>query len=69
VHAGGSPSRGRDSPPANMFDSGAPTPPCSSCRCTEYSSRISDLEGRLSLMKRQATIALDKASKSCGFMK
>jgi hypothetical protein len=30
---------------------------------------ISDLEGRLSLMKRQAKIALDKASKSCGFMK
>jgi hypothetical protein len=28
-----------------------------------------DLEGRLSLMKRQAKIALDKASKSCGFMK
>jgi hypothetical protein len=31
--------------------------------------RISDLEGRLSLMKHQAKIALDKASKSCGFMK
>jgi hypothetical protein len=28
-----------------------------------------DLEGRLSLMKRQAQIAMDKASKSCGFMK
>jgi hypothetical protein len=28
-----------------------------------------DLEGRLSLMKRQAKIALDKAIKSCGFMK
>jgi hypothetical protein len=69
VHAGGSPSCGRDSPPANMFDSGAPSPPRSSCRCTEYSSRISDLEGRLSLMKRQTTIALDKANKSCGFMK
>jgi hypothetical protein len=68
VHAGGLPSRGRDSPPANMFDSGAPSPPRSSCRCTEYSSRILDLEGRLSLMKRQAKIALDKASKSCGFM-
>jgi hypothetical protein len=35
----------------------------------EYSLRISDLEGRLSLMKRQAKVALDKASKSCGFMK
>jgi hypothetical protein len=31
--------------------------------------RISDLEGRLSLIKRQAQIALDNASKSCGFMK
>jgi hypothetical protein len=31
--------------------------------------RISDLEGRLSLMKRQAQIAMDKASKSCVFMK
>jgi hypothetical protein len=35
----------------------------------EYSLRILDLEGRLSLMKRQAKLALDKASKSCGFMK
>jgi hypothetical protein len=31
--------------------------------------RIFDLESRLSLTKRQAQIALDKASKSCGFMK
>jgi hypothetical protein len=69
VHAGGSPGRGRESPPADMFDSGASSPPRSSCRCTKYSSRISDLEGRLSLMKHQARIALDKASKSCGFMK
>jgi hypothetical protein len=28
-----------------------------------------DLEGRLSLMKCQAKIALDKANKSCGLMK
>jgi hypothetical protein len=35
----------------------------------EYSLRILDLEGRLSLMKCQAKLALDKASKSCGFMK
>jgi hypothetical protein len=28
-----------------------------------------DLEGRLSLMKRQAKIAVDKANKSCGFIK
>jgi hypothetical protein len=32
-------------------------------------SRISDLEGHLSLMKRQAKTALDKANKSCGLMK
>jgi hypothetical protein len=69
VHASGSPSHGCDLPPADMFDSGAPSPPCSSCRCTEYLSRIADLEGRLSLMKRWAKIALDKTSKSCGFMK
>jgi hypothetical protein len=52
-----------------MFDSGALLPPRSSCRCTEYPSRILDLEGRLSLMKCQARIALDKANKYCGFMK
>jgi hypothetical protein len=69
VHAGGSPSRGRDLPPADMFNSGAPSSPRSSCRCTEYLSRIAVLEGRLSLMKHQGKIALDKASKSCGFMK
>jgi hypothetical protein len=69
VHAGGSPSHSRNSLPADMFYSGAPSPPRSSCRCTKYSSRISDLEGRLSLMKHQAKIALDKAGKSCGFMK
>jgi hypothetical protein len=32
-------------------------------------SRILDLEGHLTLMKRQAKTALDKASKSCGLMK
>jgi hypothetical protein len=52
-----------------MFDSRASLPPRSSYRCSEFLLRISDLEGRLPLMKRQATIALDKASKSCGFMK
>jgi hypothetical protein len=69
AHAGGSPNRDRGSSPANAFDSGAPSPPRSSCRCTEYLSRISDLEGRLSLMKCQAKTSLDKASKSCGLMK
>jgi hypothetical protein len=69
THAGGSPNRDRGSSPANVFDSGAPSPPRSSCRCTEYLSRISDLEGRLSLMKRQAKTALDKANKSYGLMR
>jgi hypothetical protein len=35
----------------------------------EYSSRISDLETRLTLAKRQAKMAVDKASKACGFTK
>jgi hypothetical protein len=69
VRAGGSPDCGQESPPADMFDFGASLPPRSSCQCAEYLSRILDLEGRLSLMKHRAKIALDKASKSCGFMK
>jgi hypothetical protein len=55
--------------PANIFDSRASSPPRPSCQCAEYSLRISDLESRLSLAKRQAQMAMDKASKSCGFMK
>jgi hypothetical protein len=39
------------------------------CRCSEHLLRILDLESRLSLMKRQAQMAMDKASKSCGFIK
>jgi hypothetical protein len=35
----------------------------------EYSSRISDLEARLTLAKRQAQMAFDKASKTSGLMK
>jgi hypothetical protein len=69
ARAGGSPNRDRGSSPANAFDSSAPLPPRSSCQCTEYMSRIADLEGRLSLTKCQTKIALDKAGKSCGLMK
>jgi hypothetical protein len=69
VHAGGSSGHDRAPSPVNMFDSGTALPPRSSCRCKEYSLRIADLEGRLTLMKRQAKLAVDKASKSCGFMK
>jgi hypothetical protein len=69
MHVGGLPGRDRTSSPANIFDSGASSPPHPSCRCNEYSLRILDLEGHLSLMKRQAQMAINKASKSCGFMK
>jgi hypothetical protein len=69
IHAGGSSGRDRASFSVNIFDSGASSPPHPSCRCTEYSLRILDLEGRLSLIKRQAQMAINKASKSCGFMK
>jgi hypothetical protein len=50
-------------------NSGTSSPPRSSYRCKENSLRIVDLEGRLSLMKCQAKIAVDKANKSCGFIK
>jgi hypothetical protein len=61
--------RDRAVSPVNIFDSGSSLPPHPSCQCTEYSLRISDLESRLSLAKRQAQMAMNKASKSCGFMK
>jgi hypothetical protein len=67
-YAGGSPNRDRDSPPTNMSNSGVPSPPRSPCRCAEYLSRISDLEGRLALLKRQAKSALDQAGKSYSLM-
>jgi hypothetical protein len=35
----------------------------------EYSSRIFDLEARLTLAKRQAQKAMGKASKACGLTK
>jgi hypothetical protein len=69
IHVGGSSGHDRATSPVNIFDSGASLPPRPSCQCTEYSLRISDLESRLSLAKRQAQMAMDKASKSCDFMK
>jgi hypothetical protein len=69
MHAGGSSSHDRVPSPVNVFDSGIASPPRSSCRCKEYTLRILDLKSRLSLMKCPAHIALDKASRSCGFMK
>jgi hypothetical protein len=67
--AGGSMDRGYNSPSADAFHSAIPSSPRYPCRCTEYLSRISDLEGRLSLMKHQARTALDQAGKSYGLMK
>jgi hypothetical protein len=52
-----------------MSNSEIPSAPRSPCRCAEYLSRILDLDGRLSLMKRQAKSALDQAGKSYGLMK
>jgi hypothetical protein len=69
MHAGGSSSRDRASSPVDIFDFGASSPPHPSCQCIEYSLRILDLESHLSLMKHQAQIPMDKASKSCGSMK
>jgi hypothetical protein len=69
VHTDGSSGHDRAPSPVNMFDFGTASPPRSSCQCKEYSLRIADLEGHLTLMKCQAKLAMDKASKSCGFMK
>jgi hypothetical protein len=54
---------------ASAFDSKVSSPPRRCYQCAEYSSRISDLENRLTLAKRQAQMAVDKASKACGLMK
>jgi hypothetical protein len=51
--------RGCGSPPADAFHSANPSTPRSPCRCTEYLSRILDLDYRLSLMQRQAKTAMD----------
>jgi hypothetical protein len=52
-----------------MSNSGVQSPLGSPFRCAEYSSRISDLEGRLALLKRQAKFALDQAGKSYSLMR
>jgi hypothetical protein len=69
MRAGGLSDRDQDPSPAYAFDSKASSPSGHSCQCAEYSLRILDLESRLTLAKRQAQMAMDKASKSCGFMK
>jgi hypothetical protein len=61
----------RDQAPssASAFGSKVSSPPRRCRQCAEYSSRISDLENRLTLAKRQAQMAFDKANKACGLMK
>jgi hypothetical protein len=54
---------------AGAFDSKALLPPRRCSQCAEYSLRLSDLETRLILAKRQAQMAVDKASNACGLMK
>jgi hypothetical protein len=54
---------------ARVFGSHISSTPSRCSRCAEYSSRVSDLEARLTLAKRQAQMAIDKASKDSGYMK
>jgi hypothetical protein len=68
-YIGGSLSCDRDLPPANMSNYEIPSAPHSPCRCAKHSSRISDLEGRLSLLKCQAKTDVDQAGKSFDLMK
>jgi hypothetical protein len=69
VRAGKLSGRSQAPSSADALDSRVLSPPHPVCRCDEYSSRIADLESCLTLSKRQAQMAIDKASKSCGFMK
>jgi hypothetical protein len=54
---------------ARTFDSTISSPPSRCSQCAEYSLKISDLETRLTLAKRQAQMAFDKASKSSNLTK
>jgi hypothetical protein len=69
MRAGEISDRGQAPSSANAFDDTVSSPSRCSCRCAEYSTRISDLEGRLPLTKRQAQMAMDKARMSCDLMK
>jgi hypothetical protein len=59
----------RSSPPPNISDSGVYPDPRSPCHFAKHLSRIADLEGHLSLLKRQAKTAMGQARKSFGLMK
>jgi hypothetical protein len=54
---------------ARGFDPQISSTPSRCSQCEEYSSRISDLESRLSLAKYQAQTAIKKASQASGYMK
>jgi hypothetical protein len=54
---------------ARVFGSQISSTPSRCSRCAKYSSRVSDLVARLTLAKRQAQMAIDKASKASGYMK
>jgi hypothetical protein len=53
----------------DIVDSEVPSGHDSPDRCAEHLSRIADLEGRLSLLKRQAKTSMDQAGKSFGLLK
>jgi hypothetical protein len=54
---------------ARGFNPQISSTPSRCSHCEEYSSRISDLDTRLSLAKRQAQMAIKKASQASGYMK
>jgi hypothetical protein len=69
MHVGDPLNRDHASSSASAFGSKVLSPPRRCRQCVEYSSRILDLENHLTLAKRQAQMAFDKASKACGSMK
>jgi hypothetical protein len=54
---------------AHTFSSTISSPSSRCSQCAEYSSRISDLEARLTVAKLQAQMAFDKASKTSNLTK
>jgi hypothetical protein len=54
---------------ARTFDSTISSPPSRCNQCAEYFLRISDLESCLTLAKRQAQMAFDKASRASNLTK
>jgi hypothetical protein len=61
--------RGHAPSSIRTFASKISSPPHRCRQCAEFSLRISDLEARLTLAKRQAQMVVGKASKACGLTK